>query len=307
MLNTIRTAIDAIFTSEPNYLRAIFGDTDTWVPPYEKYSEFSIANPGELLKLIRYTSEISLPPLFFFGDGLKSYFPEVLKPFLFYEEPTLFSSETFIGEHKKEAWFFINGIGSNRDIVELNSRYLSKLFEREIFVLHNPTDSLPVDVLQSLSGKEGDRNQIFTAFATPYLKTALQEKEKVVLIAHSPGTLLASSILDSLITQKSKHLAKLEIYAFANCAEEMSHAPIRNASQRPHIESFSNEHDIIAKMGTLAPYKEARNIKIDGEHFIRKDAWGHFLNAHYLKYLTKESFIHETDKNKKSRLLNYLV
>jgi hypothetical protein len=32
----------------------------------------------------------------------------------------------------------------------------------------------------------------------------------------------------------------------------------------------------------LAPHAEAHGIRIDGPRYVRRGAWGHLLNAHYL-------------------------
>jgi hypothetical protein len=48
----------------------------------------------------------------------------------------------------------------------------------------------------------------------------------------------------------------------------------------PWIESCGNEHDIVARLGVLAPRPDSRSIHIDGPRYPR--ARGHLLNAHYL-------------------------
>ncbi len=48
------------------------------------------------------------------------------------------------------------------------------------------------------------------------------------------------------------------------------------------IESFGNQYDLVARLGMLAPKPGLRGIRIDGPRYIRRDAWGHLLNDHYL-------------------------
>jgi len=50
----------------------------------------------------------------------------------------------------------------------------------------------------------------------------------------------------------------------------------------PWIESFGNEHDLVARLGMLAPRQRQRGIRIDGPVYRQKGAWGHLLNEHYL-------------------------
>jgi len=82
-----------------------------------------------------------------------------------------------------------------------------------------------------------------------------------------------------------EELAKLEIYCFANCARQMTY--FDQEERLPWIESFGNEHDLVARLGMLAPHPEERQIVIDGPRYLHKDTWGHLLNAHYLYYVDK--------------------
>lgn len=75
-------------------------------------------------------------------------------------------------------------------------------------------------------------------------------------------------------------LATLEVYCFANCATEMKY--IDEHLSLPRIESFANEHDLVARLGMLAPDPDKRHIEISGARFRHDGAWGHLLNAHYL-------------------------
>jgi hypothetical protein len=81
-------------------------------------------------------------------------------------------------------------------------------------------------------------------------------------------------------------LAKLEVYCFANCASEMNY--IDRDLKLPKIESFGNEHDLVARLGMLAPDPDDCDIKIAGPRFRHDGAWGHLLNAHYLIDIDKE-------------------
>jgi hypothetical protein len=81
-------------------------------------------------------------------------------------------------------------------------------------------------------------------------------------------------------------LSKLEIYAFANCASLMG--PIDRKAQAPYIESYGNEFDALARLGVLAPATTAAAVRIGGERYVRRGAWGHLLNAHYLYPMEQE-------------------
>jgi hypothetical protein len=304
MLTIVRNTLEAILNTRPNYLKSIIGEPESWADT-DKFSEFNLAS-SDLLKFIKYSSEATLPPLLGDNHFLKPFVPSFLQSVLFMESASIFDVDNNLPEKfEREKWFFINGIVTNEDLATSNAKYLALLFHRPITVLHNPTNGIGLDILQSAMGKFGHNNVQFAHYVIPTIRKALAEKEKVVIISHSQGTLITSTILDLLIQEKNPYLGKLEIYAFANCAEEMSHQPIANQTQKPWIESFSNEHDVVAKLGAMHPYRNERGIIIDGEHFIKKDGWGHFLNIHYLKDFAKGKYIHEKGE-KQSRLFGYL-
>ncbi|MCP4202297.1 MAG: hypothetical protein GY769_10220 [bacterium] len=95
---------------------------------------------------------------------------------------------------------------------------------------------------------------------------------------------LSALDLDEFEPLDPADLAKLEVYAFATCAESMRfyRSARRGRRQSPWIEHYGNQNDIVARLGMLAPHPERRKISIDGPRFEHRGAWGHLLNAHYL-------------------------
>ena len=83
--------------------------------------------------------------------------------------------------------------------------------------------------------------------------------------------------------------AKLELYCFANCANNMTYVkpPENGKPPIPWLESFGNENDIVARLGMLAPRPNKWGIKIDGPCYKKHDSWGHLLNQHYLFEIAK--------------------
>lgn len=167
------------------------------------------------------------------------------------------------------------------------------------------------------------------SFPAIYDALKARSKQRVVVICHSQGTIITSVVLRMLleITRAPRpeavpaaeafgmpyaepefvypsdepvrleefepleidELAKLEIYAFANCANRMQrHPTVRvNGLPVPWIESFGNEYDLVARLGMSAPRPEARGIQIDGPRYEHKGRWGHLLNEHYLVDIEK--------------------
>jgi hypothetical protein len=88
--------------------------------------------------------------------------------------------------------------------------------------------------------------------------------------------------LDDFERLTRAELAKLEVYCFANCASTLPYIGVWDSRPVPWIENFGNEHDIVARLGMLAPRPEYWGIDIAGPRYMRHGAWGHLLNEHYL-------------------------
>ena len=61
--------------------------------------------------------------------------------------------------------------------------------------------------------------------------------------------------LDDFESLTGAELAKLEVYCFANCANTMPYIGAWEGRPVPWIENFGNEHDIVARLGMLAPLR----------------------------------------------------
>ena len=165
--------------------------------------------------------------------------------------------------------------------------------------------------------------------------------ERVILIAHSQGTIITSNMLRTLVDPTARReliarsprltaehaainsrpqvfrhaealargedrggLGKLEVYSFATAASTMSGKALR------HIEHFANEWDYVANLGVLSP----RNCPaIDGRCYLRK-ASGHLFGAHYLSPIQEDlaaygrgraPFADPSEKGQSPRLYQY--
>ena len=313
-------ALDALKINPPLWVSSIFGLPWTWLPPFHRYSEFRIVDVWQPLRTLKYLLNVSLP-------AVPRNPPEILPPLLnsFFYQPTVilqrpdqYGSYT---SYPREKWFLINGIMTNDAVAQLNAAFLSDLFHRPVTLIQNSTCGLISDLAECALGKQWKHTTEAAKKVFPAIHAALKsEKEKVVVIAHSQGTILASVVLQLLeaITQppvalpeavsfgaplqyaepifilpaeydldpkdfaplSEAELAKLEIYCFANCANTMKYLHPDRAV--PWIENFGNEFDIVARLGMLAPRSDQWHIEIDGPCYVRPRAWGHFLNEHYL-------------------------
>jgi hypothetical protein len=177
-----------------------------------------------------------------------------------------------------------------------------------------------VDLLECTTEKIGATGEDVDSAFHPLLDAiASPSNKRVVLISHSQGTIITAVLLRlvrgvyertmsgrrrdisrsdreairrhaaeegltvdprRLEPVTPKEIAKLEVYCFANCASEMSY--LDTARALPRIESYGNEHDLVARLGMLAPDPRECDIQIAGPRFVHRGAWGHLLNAHYL-------------------------
>jgi len=315
--------VDAARFSPLHWPRSVFGKFGSM--KHSRYSEYEL-----VWRLPRYLADVVVPSL----PGKPP--PWLGPPFswLFFHRagelsPPEGGSPT--NETAGEQWFFINGILTNRDVARMNAAYLAELFGRPIRILWNSTDGAGLDLLECASEKLGARDADVDMAFHPLLDAITDPMNKrVVLIAHSQGTLIAAVVLRLMravyertmagtpgelssedrdavrrhaaregLTVRSERLkptgpedlARFEVYCFANCATEMKY--IDSDLGLPRIESFGNEHDLVARLGMLAPHPEKRQIEISGPRFRHNGAWGHLLSAHYLVDIDRAHRQHE--------------
>ncbi len=312
---------DALKIDPPLWVSSIFGLPWKRLPPFHRYSEFRIIDLWQPLRTMKYLFDVSVP-------AIPRTPPEFLPPLttaLFYEPTVILQRPDQYGSYTSypsEKWFFINGIMTNDDVAQLNAAFLSDLFHRPITLIQNSTCGLISDLAECALGKQWSRTTESVRKAFPAIHAALKsEKEKVVVIAHSQGTIIASVVLRLLeaITQPTAplHLEAAALGAPLRYAEPVfvfpdeydlepkDFAPLTedelaklevycfaNCANTmkylhpdravPWIENFGNEFDIVARLGMLAPRAQEWHIAIDGPRYMRPRAWGHFLNEHYL-------------------------
>lgn len=307
-----RIVADALAFSPPLYFNSILGMPWTWIPPYRGHSEFRIFSPFAPGRFLNYVADVTIP-------ALPVKLPEdvpLSDAAAFRPTRILFQPDHHDDPYsfRNEAWIFINGIATNPDMARINADYIAALFSRPLTIIQNATDSIGVDLLESVVGKSWQVMTEASARAYPFILHALrnERRKRVVVICHSQGTIIMSNVLRALVSEDFRRwmlkdkpildrlldhpekdglkdlstLAKLEIYAFANCADVMAYAPPQYRSPSGHrvplIENFGNEYDLVARTGMLAPHAEKHGIVIDGPRFVREGMWGHLLNEHYL-------------------------
>lgn len=210
------------------------------------------------------------------------------------------------GDFRDEAWFFINGVATNRDVLDLNGAYLQRLFGRSIELIHNPTDGLALDLLECAFGRTFQLETVPVLYAHARIRDALLfgQHERVVLLAHSQGGIVASDVAHLLVQELAGHeaLTRLEMYTFASAADMVpADVALTEAEGRlvPYYEHYANTGDWVARLGVLHEW-----LDIPGKVYMT-DASGHFLNAHYLPGFADHRYAHYEAEHH-SRLYGYI-
>ncbi len=196
----------------------------------------------------------------------------------------------------RQKWFFLNGICTNKDVLHLNGKALAELFGRKIYLLHNPSDGIVLDLLECAVGRTMQPFSTLDESVAEILKEALKENDKVVLIAHSQGGIISARACRILAeqlgaTDESALLKKLELYTFASAATSLEIPAI-------YSEHYFNTQDYVARIGV------ASNPKHFSGKLFQYDATGHLLNTHYLPHFVENAY--KCKGRAHSRLHTYL-
>ncbi|EGD99028.1 hypothetical protein TESG_06388 [Trichophyton tonsurans CBS 112818] len=189
----------------------------------------------------------------------------------------------------EERWIFINGVVVTSYGLEQNCRQLAEIFRRPITGIQNHTFGLIGDLLECIIQRAFSYNTYDVRVAYDYLKKVLVDPgvQKVVLICHSQGAIVASLALDMLFADlPAKQMAKLEIFTFGSAADHFNN-PLNDAGTGGvirHIEHYVNKNDPVPQWGVLRSISNPKN-KYAGRVFICGDGRGHLFNQHYLSQM----------------------
>ncbi|CAN0491022.1 unnamed protein product, partial [Ectocarpus sp. 12 AP-2014] len=118
--------------------------------------------------------------------------------------------DQLVDDGSPESFFYVNGICTTRRMALATGAELSKMFNKDVTVVHNPTDSFMIDIFECVFAKLWTGQSFATSRPCALLMHRLLEalrdpaKTKVVLIAHSQGTIIASDALRRLWTAVGK-------------------------------------------------------------------------------------------------------
>lgn len=182
----------------PHYVRSIFGESQSWSLETSHRSELGLLSGGSLWRALDELVQVTVPAIplrppsrLFPGAGL------------------LFRPCTVMTQRRKdgapgpaldEAWMFINGICTDKDVARINAEYLVDLFGRPLTILHDSTCGLIPDLIECAAGKGWGSLTAAGRLVLHPLAAALlnPDKRRVVLLCHSRGTIIAAAVLHAL-------------------------------------------------------------------------------------------------------------
>ena len=205
----VQVADAALRIRPPLYFRSVFGSVSDWAPPHRRFSEYNILNPWQPVTTLRFLADITLPAFPTTAPNwARTVFPPVVnrrlwRPTNFFRQP---DDHAGVSTFPDERWFFINGIATNGDLASINAAYLAHLFHRPLTVVQNATDSVLLDLFECAIGKgfkndpdSADRKTMTEPAwrATSAILEAINapETKRVVVIAHSQGTIITANVL----------------------------------------------------------------------------------------------------------------
>jgi hypothetical protein len=184
------------------------------------------------------------------------------------------------GDLSKERWVFISGIMTTNVTLHQNLVMLNHIFRRPVLGINNHTYGFWQDIFECVIQRCLELRTRGTRIAYPIIRNFLldQTVSRVVVIAHSQGSIITSQILDILYTElNDPNLQKLEIYTFGNAALHFNNP--RNVVR--HIEHYCNEHDMVCSWGAISSTGTPGHL-FHGKVFVMQRRSGHLLNQHYL-------------------------
>jgi hypothetical protein len=182
----------------------------------------------------------------------------------------------------------------------------SSIFKRPVVGIHNRSYGIIFDLIECLVQRDFSYMTSDIRITYNNIKEHLLDSqvERVVVIAHSQGGIIISTVIDALYaTLPPSAFDKLEIYTFGCAANHFNNPPrctqCHNGScagptdlhlQKPPtkrqisvVEHYVNEHDFVGRLGVLRFVKgQSLENQFVGKVFTRLGSAGHLFRQHYL-------------------------
>jgi hypothetical protein len=104
-----------------------------------------------------------------------------------------------VGKHPEQRWFFINGVCADRRLARFHAAALCRAFRRPFTILYSPTEGFAFDLLGSVIAKGGTIVEAAACNFAPLVEALIApEVERVIVICHSQGAIVAAVLLKAL-------------------------------------------------------------------------------------------------------------
>ncbi|KKA27008.1 hypothetical protein TD95_000519 [Thielaviopsis punctulata] len=162
----------------------------------------------------------------------------------------------FKPEHKNEQWIFINGVATGENWLQNSLDRLAVTFGRPVMGIHNRTFGLIFDLIECLIQRSfGYATQDIRLCYSILKKTVYDpDIDKVIIIAHSQGGIVASMVIDWALQELPQDLLfKVEVYTFGSAANHFNSPARAKASIDAQIQcqqalAFNADEDPISRI-----------------------------------------------------------
>lgn len=266
---------EAVRLEPADYFRSVFGSPRNWLPPHRQFSEFNIINPWRLLTTARFLLDVTIPSsAVTTPDWARTLFPDIINrrfwhPTSFFRQPDEYGGfSSFQDEH----WFFINGIATNEDVARFNATYIAHLFHRPVTVVQNATNSWAVDLFECVIGK-GFKNDPDSAdrktmtepawHATAAILEALNasQTQRVIVIAHSQGTIIAANVLRAIAKALQSELTQQKNPRWHRFTNKLM-GKVDTETQKILRNNLAHSLSVFARGGTVKAQQKLRKLEI---------------------------------------------
>lgn len=189
----------ALRFAPPLYVRSVVGNPSSWVRRWTPDTEFQLAEPRRLAEGLQAASRIVIP------GWPRSERSQTRKDqdSLFYRVSDAVPyprSSAPTHPYPNESWLLLNGICTDEHVREINAECVYRMFGRPLTLLHNQTHGVALDLVECALGKSqfAATEAVRRLFPALYSELLRPDIDRVVLIAHSQGTILAAVFLAML-------------------------------------------------------------------------------------------------------------
>ena len=124
-----------------------------------------------------------------------------------------------------EHWYFINGIMTNQEVFDVNLHGLSKLLNRPVMGLYNPSKGMYRDLVESVIGRATDSLTPIARVMAQHLFYPVLSGKPIRIIGHSQGAIILSNVA-KILQSYGFELNNVEFFTIAGAHDEFPQVPM---------------------------------------------------------------------------------